>query len=244
MHVFAVLYVYTYIKNIVLDISIINIMLLMYTHIGANLQLGQPQSTGLQLGGQKQTITAGGGLQLGQNTSLLSGTQQGQAKLQPTSGGLQLGQQPSTAAQGLGLQLGNPLTSGNTGLQIGGASGLPAYNAQSTSTSKTGQTGLPIGNLGSNLGQQKLPSSTITSQPQKTTGFSLTGGTGTSAAGIGTSSLSISKPPPAYTAPSSTGPTTVIPATSIASSAPTGGKKYTYKQLEKMINEVCWLDVV
>ena len=214
-------------------------MLLIYTYIGTNLQLGQPQSTGLQLGGQKQTVTAGGGLQLGQNTSLLSGTQQGQAKLQPTSGGLQLGQQPSTAAQGLGLQLGNPLTLGSTALQTGGTSGLPAYNAQPT-TSKTGQTGLQLGNLG----QQKLPSSTITSQPQKAAGISLTGGIGTSAAGIGTSSLSISKPPPAYTAPSSTGPTTVIPATSIASSAPTGGKKYTYKQLEKMINEVCWLDVV
>ena len=209
------------------------------------MQLGQPQSTGLQLGGQRQTTAAGGGLQLGQNPTLLLGTQQGQAKLQPTSGGLQLGQQPSTASQGLGLQLGN-LTSASTGLQLGATSGVPMLNLQTAATSKTsqtGQTGLQLGGLG----QQKIPPSIITSQPQRTAGISLTGGIslGTSATGIGTTGLSIGKPPPSYTAPSSTGPSTVIPATSISSSAPTGGgKKYTYKQLEKMINEVSLVNVL
>lgn len=210
------------------------------------MQLSQAQSTGLQLGGQKQTTAAGGGLQLGQNPSLLMGTQQGQAKPQPTgltSGGLQLGQQPSTSTQG--LQLGNPMASASTGLQLGAASGAPTLNLQATATSKTGQTGIQLGALG----QQKLPSSTITSQPQKTIGISLTGGIhpvslGTQAPGIGTTGLSIGKPPPSYTAPSSTVATTVIPATSTASSAPTGGKKYTYKQLEKMINEVNMLFVL
>ena len=201
--------------------------------------MGQPQSTGLQLDGQRQTTTAGVGFQLGQNPTLLLGThgQQGQAKLQPTSGGLQLGQQPSTASQGLGLQLGNLASSGSGGIQLGSTSGVPTFNLQTAATSRTGQTGLQLGSLG----QQKMPSSTVTIQPQRTTGISLTGGIswGTSAAtGIGTG-LSIGKPPPSYTAPSSTGPSTVIPATSISSSAPTGaGKKYTYKQLEKMINEV------
>ena len=93
------------------------------------------------------------------------------------------------------------------------------------------------------MGQQQkaAPSLTLTSQPQKTTGVSLTGGLslGTSATGIGTAGLAtLGKPPPAYIAPSSTVTTTVIPATSVASSALTGGKMYTYKQLEKMINEV------
>lgn len=209
-------------------------------HIGTSLQLGQAQSTGLQLGGQKPTTTTGGGLQLGQNPSLL-GTQQGQAKLQPTgltSGGLQLGQQTSTGAtQGLGLQLGSATTSASTGLQLGGTSGVPTLNLQTATTSKAGQTGLQLGGLG----QQKLPSSTVATQPLKTTGISLTSGIslGSSTASIGTTGLLIGKPPPSYTAPSSTGgTTTTIPATSISSSAPTGGKKYTYKQLEKMINEV------
>ena len=220
--------------------------------------MGQPQSTGLQLGGVKQTTTAGGGLQLGQNPNLLLGTQQGQPKLQPTSGGLQLGQQPSTASQGVGLQLGNLSTAPSAGLQLGSTSGVPTLNLQTAATSKTGQTGLQLGGLG----QQRIPPSSITSQPQKTTGISLTGGIslgsstggislgastggislGALSTGVGTTGLSIGKPPPSYTAPSSTGPSTVIPATSISSSAPTGGgKKYTYKQLEKMINEVSLL---
>ena len=132
------------------------------------------------------------------------------------------------------------MTSVSTGLQLGVTSGVPTLNLQATATSKTGQTGLQIGGLGQQ--QKAAPSLTLTSQPQKTTGVSLTGGIslGTSATGIGTTGLAtLGKPPPAYTAPSSTVATTVIPATSVASSAPTGGKKYTYKQLEKMINEVC-----
>ena len=191
----------------------------------------------MQLIGQKQTTTAGGGLQMGQNPSLLLGTQQGQAKLQPTGltgGGLQLGQPSSTAPQGLSLQLGPSTTSTNTGLQV---TGVPTLNLQTGATSKTGQTGLQIGGLG----QQKTSISlTATSQPQKTTGISLIGGITTASltAGVGTTSLSTGKLPPPYTAPSSTVATTVIPATSTSSSAPTGAKKYTYKQLEKLINEV------
>ena len=211
---------------------------------GTNLQLGQPQSTGLQLGGMKPNTTAvSGGLQLGQNPSLLLSTQQGQAKPQATglsTGGLQLGQQPNTATQGVSLQLGNPMSSVSTGLQMGGISGVPTLNLQAATTSKTGQTSLQL----SSLGQQKAaPSLTLTSQPQKTIGVSLTGGISLGTSGTGgtgaTGLTTLGKPPPAYSAPSSTVPTTVIPATSIASSAPTGGKKYTYKQLEKMINEVC-----
>ena len=207
------------------------------------MQLGQPQSTGLQLGGMKPNTTAvSGGLQLGQNPSLLLSTQQGQAKPQATglsTGGLQLGQQPNTATQGVSLQLGNPMSSVSTGLQMGGISGVPTLNLQAATTSKTGQTSLQLGGLGQ---QKAAPSLTLTSQPQKTTGVSLTGGIslGTSGTGTGATGLTtLGKPPPAYSAPSSTVATTVIPATSIASSAPTGGKKYTYKQLEKMINEVC-----
>ena len=214
-------------------------------HVGTNLQLGQSQATGLQLGGMKPTSTAvSGGLQLGQNPSLLLSTQQGQAKPQPTglsTGGLQLGQQPNTVTQGVGLQLGNPMTSVSTGLQLGVSSGVPMLNLQAATTSKTGQTGLQLGILGQQ--QKAAPSLTLTSQPQKPMGVSLTGGLslGTSAMGIGTAGLAtLGKPPPAYIAPSSTVATTVIPATSVASSAPTGSKKYTYKQLEKMINEVCF----
>jgi len=198
------------------------------------------QTTGLQIGGQKPVTTVGGGLQLGQNPSLLLGTQQGQAKQQPTgltTGGLQLGQQSSTATQGLGLQLGNPTTSASTGIQLGGTSGVPTLTLQTGTTGKTGQTGFQLGGLGQ---QQKAPSSITTTQPQKTIGISLTGGIslGSSTTGIGTTGLSIGKPPPSYTAPSSTGASTVIPATSISTSVPTGSKKYTYKQLEKMINDV------
>ena len=155
------------------------------------LQLSQAQSTGFQLGQQKTATTAGFGLQLAQNPSLLL-TSKPQSTL---TTGLQPGhqQQSSTGTLGPGLQLGN---------------------------------------------QSKAPTSTfapltintsLLSQPAKSTAAA-------TASGIGSIGLqTIGKPPPAYTAPSTS---TSIPATSTAVGAPTG-QKYTYKQLEKMINEVC-----
>jgi len=158
------------------------------------LQMSQPQISGL--GQLKTTTTSGGGLQLGQNPSLLLTSQPSQSKPQPTlTTGLQLGlqqqQQTSMGTQGLSLQLGNqskPPTSSLAPLTI---------------------------------------NTSLLSQPAKTTAATTSG-----IGGIGLQT--IGKPPPAYTAPSTTAS---IPATSTAGGAPTG-KKYTYKQLEKMINEV------
>ena len=100
--------------------------------------------------------------------------------------------------------------------------------------SSTGTQGFGL-QLG--VSQSKAPTSTLApltintgllSQPARSAAVA-------TASGIGNTGLqTIGKPPPAYTAPSSSAS---IPATSTAGGVPTG-KKYTYKQLEKMINEV------
>jgi len=136
----------------------------------------------------KTTAISDGGLQLGQNPSLLLTSQS-----QPTlTTGLQLGQQQTlTGTQGLGLHLSN---------------------------------------------QSKAPTSSLTSLTMNTSLLSQPVNTTTATTSVigGIGLQTISKPPPAYTTPSTTAS---IQATSTAGGAPTG-KKYTYKQLEKMINEV------
>ncbi|XP_064384254.1 nuclear pore glycoprotein p62-like isoform X2 [Halichondria panicea] len=215
------------------------------------LQLGQQQTSGgLQLGQQQ----ASGGLQLGQQQAS-GGLQLGQ---QQTSSGLQLGQLSSAGGLKLGQQsLGQNASTG--GLQLGQARGLPppSYTTATAPTpglQLTNQTisssGLQLGGLSTQTPKTGGPQPGLQLGGQRTGGGLQLGGVGVAkpAPTLGGVPTSLSKPvslgTPSTLGGLKVGPSFKTTAAGAVSTATTGAppsyaatKKYTYKELETLINK-------